>query len=393
MNDYTNIPSVSTLGHRCCGCMACVASCRFGALRLTKDSLGFVRPEFDETCCVSCGACDNACPVLNASNVNKVQGSFWCQSKQSEQLFNSSSGGIFGLLAADVLEGGGVVYGAAFTDNFTQVKHVRVADVEDLNRILTSKYVQSYVSPDLYSTILHDLRDGKTVLFSGTSCQVAGLKRYLIGKKYSGSIFTIDVMCHGVPSPSLWSSYVEYLERKEGRKLDAVNFRSKSSGWTTYSFRYSYQNEKVVEEPHSENWYMKAFLNNASLRQSCFSCPSKRSCESDITLGDYWGFDSNGKNLDAAKGVSAVIVHTSTGANQLNRVLDDIVYGPADFEDISANNPALEHSVSPYEKREQFYNDMQSGMELAEMIGKWKFRKSFVQRVMGKLRKIFARNR
>ena len=386
-----NIPGVVQLAGRCCGCLACVASCHFGALRAQEDDLGFAQPKLDSTRCTSCGACDRVCPALNDSAMDSVEGSYWCQSKKTSQLSNSSSGGVFGLLAADALELGGVVYGAAFADGYARVEHIRVDGAETLHRILTSKYVQSYVSPDLYPMVVSDLKDGMTVLFSGTSCQITALKRYLAGKKYDGSILLVDVMCHGVPSPLLWSSYVRYLEERVGDKLDSVNFRSKSSGWTTFSFRYTYRKEKVVEERHSENWYMKAFLKNASLRQSCFDCPSKRSCGSDVTLGDYWGFDSNGKEVDADKGVSAVIVHTPKGAMHLERIFGDTVYGAAAFEDISAKNPALEHSVVPFTKRQQFLDDVRSGMELGEVMRKWKFDRSFVQRVLGKAKSLWVR--
>ena len=385
---HGDAPDVEQLGGRCCGCLACVASCRFGALRVREDDLGFVQPELDASCCTSCGACDKACPVLNSLAVGSIEGSYWCQSKKVLQLLDSSSGGVFGLLATDTLERGGVVYGAAFADGYARVKHIRVDNAEWLHRVLASKYVQSYISPDLYKTIVSDLKNGATVLFSGTSCQIAALKRYLVGKKYDGSIILVDVMCHGAPSPLLWSSYVGYLEKRIGEKLDTVNFRSKSSGWTTFSFRYTYRKEKVVEEQHSENWYMKAFLKNASLRQSCFNCPSKQSCGSDITLGDYWGFDSRGKGVDIDKGVSAVIVRTSKGAKHFERILGDMVYGAADYEDVSAKNPALEHSVAPFEKREQFLDDIRSGMDLDEMMSKWKFDRGFVRRILKKVKKL-----
>ena len=393
MKNRENTPEVECLAGRCCGCLACVASCHSGALCVQKDDLGFVRPKLDRARCVSCGACDKVCPVLNDFALDSNEGSYWCQSKKNVQLLGSSSGGVFGLLATDVLDRGGVVYGAAFIDDCVRVEHIRADNAEGLHRILTSKYVQSYIAPDLYSMIVSDLTSEKTVLFSGTSCQVAALKHYLAGKKYGGCVLLVDVMCHGVPSPLLWSSYVGYLEKRIGDKLDSVNFRSKSSGWTTFSFRYAYRKEKVVEERHSENWYMKAFLKNASLRQSCFDCPSKRFCGSDITLGDYWGFDSDDKGIDAEKGVSAVIVHTPTGARNFDRILEDVAYGPAAFEDISAKNPALEHSVAPFVKRRQFLDDVRSGMELDEIMHKWKFERSLTQRILTKARKLVGARR
>ena len=388
MSACEETPEVKHLGGRCCGCLACVASCHFGAIYVRVDTLGFVWPEFEESRCTSCGACDKACPVLGDSTADADEGCYWCQSKKSDQLSASSSGGVFGLLACDTLQLGGVVFGAAFAAGYTRVEHVRVDDAADLNKVLTSKYVQSYVAPEVYSEIATDLRAGRDVLFSGTSCQVAGLKRFLKGKKYSGSILTVDVMCHGVPSPSLWSSYVSFLEGQIGDKLESVNFRSKSSGWATFSFRYTYRKEKVAEEQHGDNWYMKAFLRNASLRQSCFECPSKRSCGSDITLGDYWGFDADSNGIESDKGVSAVIVHTPLGAKCLRRILDDTLHGTATFEDISAKNPALEHSVAPYENRDRFLDDVRSGMELSSLMRKWTFERSFVQRILVKVKKI-----
>ena len=388
---HKSAPSIGQVSKQCCGCLACVASCRVGAIQVTRDNLGFMRPEMDAALCVSCGACDKVCPVLNDIAMDRTSECYWCQSKIADQLAGSSSGGVFGLLATRVLEDGGVVYAAAFSDDFSIVVHSRIDRVDNLYQALTSKYVQSYISPALYSMLLADLQNEKTVLFSGTTCQVEAVKLYLQGKKYNGRILSIDVMCHGAPSPLLWSSYVGYLEERGKERLYSVNFRSKLTGWTTFSFRYEYRNGKVIEERHNMNWYMKAFLNNASLRQSCFDCPSKRACGSDITLGDYWGFDSDGEEVDVAKGVSAVIIHSALGNLYFNEILEDMVLGKASFEDISANNPALEHSVRPFEKRDQFIDDILSGMELNRLMRKWTFRRGVFERILGKMKCLLAR--
>lgn len=388
-----DIPSVASLdSNRCCGCLACVASCGRGALAESTDELGFPRPLWDKGMCTGCRACDRVCPALSSRSKDARLRALWAQSIDKGELRGSSSGALFAALAGIVLDLSGTVYGAAFTGGFTRVEHIRIDDRLDLGRLMTSKYVQSRVPKEVYQGVLADLADGRMVLFSGTACQVAALKNLLGKRKYKGTLLAVDVMCHGVPSPRLWSDYVTYLSSSMGAPLEFVNFRSKTSGWTSYSLRCKARNEKEMDVSHGRDWYMKAFLTNHSLRSSCFECPSKQSCGSDLTLGDYWGFEG-GEGLIVDEGVSAVVARTVSGETYLESAASKARLGVASYDDIASKNPALEHSVMPPEDRERFLSDVSSGVSIETLMSRWSFERSFFEKAKGKVVALFKGGR
>lgn len=389
-----NAPLVASLDpNRCCGCLACVASCGKGALTESTDSLGFFRPSWDDISCVGCGVCDRVCPTLSPRQQDARSKTLWAQSRDNGAVRGSSSGGVFAALAGIVLDSSGTVYGAAFTDDFSHVEHTRVDSVYELGRLMTSKYVQSRVSREVYRSVLSDLADGRTVLFSGTACQVAAVRNVLGSRKLKGTLLAIDVMCHGVPSPRLWSDYVAYLSTSMGAQLESVNFRSKTSGWTSYSLQCRACNEKEIEIPHSQDWYMKAFLTNHSLRSSCFDCPSKQSCGSDLTLGDYWGFEGSGEGIIVDEGVSAVIARTPLGEAYLQKATSKMHFGTARYDDVALKNPALEHSVSPPAGRNGFLADVSSGTPIGTLVSRWNFERNLLDKVKGKIASLFKGRR
>lgn len=283
------IPQITKLNERCCGCCACSAACPAEAIRLSPDKAGFLYPLVDEFKCISCGLCDSTCPVITKGKIIDVSQAFWASAKEETILMQSSSGGIFGLLAASVLKDDGVVYGAAFNKLFDGVNHVRIDRISDLEKTMRSKYVQGRVDPEIYEQVKEDVEQNRSVLYSGTACQIAGVKNYLGKQAESSNFLCIDVICHGVPSPGLWKKWLRFHEDEMQSKADNVNFRDKSTGWQDYSISYEFESGKELLNTHSSDWYMKTFLSNASLRESCFDCPSKRACGSDITLGDFLG--------------------------------------------------------------------------------------------------------
>lgn len=389
---------ISLLGDACCGCGACAAKCPKGCVSMEGDTFGFVRPVVDPDVCIGCRACESVCPALGGGIRDGALRVRWAKGRSADLLEASSSGGVFGLLAGCVLDDGGVVCGAAWADGCRRVEHVLVADASSLDRVMRSKYVQSSVGRDVYAGIRDTLRAGRRVLFAGTACQVAGLKRYLGRAGESDLLLTVDVICHGVPAPKLWSEWVDYKNSLRGSNVCDVNMRSKTAGWLSYSAMYEYIAEKDPSSSSestifNKDWYMKAFLANASLRPSCFQCPAKRGCGSDITLGDFWGFQGIHPEVDYSKGVSAVICNTRKGVAAFEGIADSVDRGDATIEQVLAGNPSLVKSVAPYEKRVEFMADFASGMGIDGLMAKYDFKPSLKQRMRGKLgavkRKVF----
>ena len=263
-------------------------------------------------------ACDAVCPALAQRPKDEVAGVIWAKSTDGAERLASSSGGVFALLAHEVLNVGGVVVGAAWADGCRHARQVMVDSAEGLGSVMRSKYVQSSVGREVYEGVRGALRAGRRVLFSGTACQVAGMRAYPGRLADSDGFLAVDVICHGVPSPLLWERWAEHREGLAGALLRAMNMRSKTTGWLSFSAAYEYAAEKdgapaCDGSVFGADWFFKAFLSNASLRPSCFAYPAKRSCGSDVTLGDFWGIQSAHPEVDYGGGVSAVLCNTDKG--------------------------------------------------------------------------------
>ena len=312
------------------------------------------------------------------------------KSKDVPERLASSSGGVFALLAHDVLASGGVVCGAAWDEGCRRVRHVLVEDEHGLDAVMRSKYVQSSVGRAVYEGARAALRADRRVLFSGTACQVAGMRAYL-GKLAQGDGFlAADVICHGVPSPLLWEKWAEHREERACALLRGVNMRSKTTGWLSFSAAYEYAAEKdgsalADGSVFGDDWYMKAFLANACLRPSCFSCPAKRSCGSDVTLGDFWGIQSAHPEVDYEGGVSAVLCNTPKGLAALQALKPRLEWGESSLEKVLPGNPSLVRPVAPYAHRDGFMADLESGLGIDSLIAKYDFKPTFAQRLRGKL--------
>lgn len=357
---------------------------------MERDNLGFSRPIVNADICIDCGACEQACPAIGERSVDQLQSVSWAKSDSSELLVRSSSGGIFGLLARKVLSEGGVVCGAAFDEGCRTVRHVLVGNETGLDAVMRSKYVQSSIGKAVYRGVRNAIRSGRRVLFAGTACQVAGMRGYL-GKLGESDLFlSVDVICHGVPSPELWSRWIDYRGEAFGSDVCDVNMRSKTTGWLSFSAMYKHIAEKdnagdTESQVFGKDWYMKAFLANASLRSSCLACPVKRSSGADITLGDFWGFQNIHPESDYSKGISAVLCNTQKGERAFNEISRLTLNGPATLDEVIAGNPSLVSSVAPYPKRDEFLKDVASGTSIPNLMSKWDFRPTLMQRIRGKL--------
>lgn len=300
----------------CCGCSACLQICPKQCITLYEDIQGFNYPQVNTEDCIDCHLCEKVCPCLNQSNSQYPLKIYAAINPNEEVRMISSSGGIFTMLAEKIIDEGGVVFGARFDDNWL-VKHDFVESKEDLHLFRGSKYVQSSIG-DTYIQVRNFLMDGRFVLFSGTGCQVSGLKRFLL-KDYA-NLITVDIVCHGVPSPKVWSSYLEHVNPLN-KRITYINMRDKSRGWSRYSYVIN-SNEETIYNDYAENSeYLRGFSSNLYLRPSCYSCPAKGGkANSDITLADCWGYENMCKDMYDDKGLSAIVCHSTKGEDFLNKI-------------------------------------------------------------------------
>lgn len=226
----------------CCGCSACASICAHDAISMKPDALGFLYPEVDTGKCVDCGLCENVC-AFNANYDTSLNLespiAYGARHKNIDEVMRSRSGAVFAALSDFVLENGGVVYGAGYTDHF-RVVHKRAITKEERDEFRGSKYVQSDMNT-VFRQVRADLKDGRTVLFSGTPCQTSGLNSF-VGKRLRNNLILIDLVCHGVPGPFLWRDYIAYLEKKEGKVIEWVNFRDKEQfGWASHKETFKFR--------------------------------------------------------------------------------------------------------------------------------------------------------
>jgi len=341
---------------KCCGCSACVQACPKQCISFNEDSKGFRYPNVDLNLCVDCHLCEKVCPCQNQGEPHKPL-QVWAAVNPNEEIREkSSSGGFFTALAELVIELKGVVFGARF-DKKWEVTHDYTEVKEGLEVLRGSKYLQSRIG-DTYRQAKEFLLEGRIVMYSGTSCQIAGLKKYL-RKKYS-NLLTVDVVCHGVPSPLVWRSYLEHL-KSDKFEISKVNFRSKSSGWTKFSLlvegksKSDEKTETLVQEQYPINDYMQFFLKDYSLRPSCYDCPARcGKSNSDITIADYWGITEFHPDLNDNKGTSLVLVNTEIGHSFVETM--PITKDLSRYENGLKGNPPLETSVAYNQNVSLFWN-------------------------------------
>lgn len=337
---------------KCTGCMACVNSCPNDAIELIKNEEGFLYTKINKEKCTKCGLCKTICPANIFYNVKSDNPEFYAAFNVNEEdRKNSSSGGIVSLIAKNVLSKHGVVYGAGFESKV--LKHIRIEKEDDLYKIMGSKYLQSEIG-DILKKLKQDLDNDKQVLFTGTPCQIEGLKSYL-NREYE-NLICVSIICHGVPSPEVFKRYLEEKERRENKQIKNVKFRNKSFGWHNYCI--AYENEKVEDiVPFTDDTYMNGFLSNYILRESCYNCQMRfnKKSRSDIILGDYWGIENVFPEMDDDKGISAVIINSKIGKNIFEEIKEKTEYKSTTLEDILKANPCLVSSAKYTKYRDQFF--------------------------------------
>ena len=377
----------------CVGCSACVSVCPKKCISFEEDDEGFLYPKVNESLCVNCGLCDRVCPVIQSGEQHRPIDVFSAKNEDSDVLMQSSSGGVFYAMARKVIEDGGVVFGAQFDD--TQVvEHSYTDTIDDLKRFQGSKYSQSVMGGS-FTSVKKFLDAGRKVMFTGTPCQVAGLRLYL-RKDYGDLLLLVDVICHGVPSPLVWRKYLDMVAEKHGgsgAKIKKVTFRDKRLGWENYGMAISFGGDSAPTEyfeNHEHNIFMRGFLKNFYLRPSCFACPAKGGrAGSDVTLGDFWGIKQVAECDHDDKGVSVLLIHTDKGARAVNNC--GVSLKKSDYESALRYNSAISESVPPTKWQKCFWREWQrKGVEAIEYTLK-KSNPCILKRAWRKLGRIVKR--
>ena len=329
----------------CTGCAACVNACALGCVTMQPNAQGFLYPAIDAARCVQCGACERVCPVCVPAEKHPLpQRVLAARVRDAAALEQSASGGIAWLLAGTWLRAGGVVYGAAF-DEAMVLHHIRVTDAAELERLQGSKYVQSDVQA-IYPLLREDLNAGREVLFFGTPCQAAGIRK-TFGEREN--LMLCDLVCHGVPSPKLFAEHIRCIEAG-GKKVRDYRFRDKALGWSYQLHRIVYRDGSSELHSYWNQCYKRLYMLGLIERESCYHCPYKDVRRvSDITLGDYWGVDRISRQFSDDRGANVVFLNTKKAVSRFFPIFQE----KAVFVETSLEDALQKHLIMPCAKTEQ----------------------------------------
>lgn len=343
----------------CCGCSACAQACPRQCIEMTFDEEGFQYPKINVANCINCRICEKVCPIQAGQHKQKenVQKVFIAYAKSNEIRMHSSSGGIFSLLAESCIKENGAVYGAAFTDTF-DVCHIGIEKIDAISKLQGSKYVQSKVG-STYTETKKRLENGQKIVFSGTPCQIVGLKSYL--KRDYDNLLTIDTLCHGVPSEKLWKKYIAEQEKAHASSVRRAFFRNKKYGWKTYAVLLEFSNNTAYEQIFAQDPFMQMMLANISLRPSCYNCRFKDIPHlADITLGDCWGVEKHSPEMDDNSGTSVVILNTRKGECAFEKVLSNLQYKECALDCAVPTESESRQQIRKHPNRKRFFKKMNS---------------------------------
>lgn len=368
----------------CCGCTACASACPKQAIQMKKDNEGFLYPSVDEKKCVNCGLCKKICPVLKKNEKKEYfQKAFLFQNTNDETRKDSTSGGFFSSISKYIIDKGGVVFGASFNPNF-EVEHTEAKKIEEIEKFRKSKYVQSNLN-NTFKRIKDLLDNEKYVLFSGTPCQVEGLKKFLV-KEYE-KLITVDIMCHSVPSPLYFEFYKKYiLNKMNAQKIESINFRDKSK----YGYKYSMMTIKTNNGKYSKGIdtdpYLRAFFGDYSVRPSCYNCKFKTQQRiSDITIWDCFNVREIDKEFDDDKGTTRILTQSIKG-EKIIKELDGVRIKEINI-DVAVNKvKEMTESVRFNSSRNEFFD----GISNNKNVIKEYFPENLKTRINGSIRKILS---
>lgn len=376
----------------CTGCMACMNACTKAAIVFQKDDEGFLQPNIDKTKCIECNLCERACPEVQKNyHYNDDAADVYAGWNNTDRRI-SSSGGAFSSIARYILGKGGVVYGA-FLDEKMECKHIEVDNIEGLNKLRGSKYMQSTIGLT-FKSAKKNLIGGKYVLFSGTPCQISGLLTYL-GKDYD-NLVTMDLICHGVPSNALFKKYIAKLENRlgytEDEKILNYEFRRRDGWGFSPSISTTMSNYRKIKGV--DGLYMSAFDKAATFRKSCYQCHyTKPTRVGDFSIGDFWGLGHQGVpfKYDMSKGVSLLLVNTTKGREIMKSLGKDNFYVKRTLEEATARNHNLtKASLKPVNRSEVIKAFMDDSMDLDYIENKYHLRDKSIKAKLSSLSETFG---
>lgn len=338
---------------KCTGCYACYNICHKKAISFNEDDFGFIYPHVDKEKCIDCGLCKKICPQINDKlkmiQPNKVYAAY---SNDNQIREKSTSGGLATIISKEILSQGGVVYGAANLFEKKEFEYIRIDDEKKLYTIQGSKYVHCYVK-DAYINAKGDLLQRKKVLFIGTPCQIAGLKAFLM-KEYD-NLYTIDIICHGVPSQKLLFEDLKYNNIAK-KNFDIVRFRNRMGyNLSIYKNKNDFENNNPTKSIYANlDYFFKNFLRGNIFRENCYSCKYANDNRiSDITLGDFWGLNKDSKAYDDERlGISVVICNNIKGEILFSLIKNEITFDERTYDEAKKFNEQLKH---PMKKSKQYY--------------------------------------
>ena len=355
MSNQASKPKLTTFAD-CVGCSACESVCSQNCIIMSGDSFGFYHPFIDHSKCIGCKKCESACPVIHKfHSLDQDSLQVYAGYSVRDDIRNSSSsGGIFTELSEYVLMNKGVVFGATYDKDF-MVRHICVDHVNDLWKLRGAKYSQSKIG-STFCEVKSNLDLGKMVLFSGTPCQVAGLRSFL-GRNYP-TLICVDFVCHGVASPEVWHQYVQYRSRmdNDGVLPKFINLRDKESGWShyKYSVHFCYSDDLEYKGINGQDIFTKLYSSNDIINMACSSCKFKGANRvSDITIGDFWGIWEISPEIDNRFGVSLVVCNNDFGRDILQRISSQLFLKKMTLEQAALHNSSYYESVKQSRHRNE----------------------------------------